>query len=535
MNLLLLYPDSPEVFFNLKDMLGVLGKKAIVPPLGLLTVAGLFPEHWGLRFVDLRVRELNGGDVEWADCAFLSLTAAGVQDRSALPAIARCKAAGLTVVAGGPGFLPDEEMFGEQKKIYAQVDHFVLNEAEITLPRFLADLAKGTAKREYRTDEWADLSKSPMPRWDLLEFDDYAEMCIQLVRGCVYNCDFCVVPALMGRPGRAKPTDLFMEELQRLYDLGWRGFVAVNDDNLIANVKHAKGEFLPALVRWQEQHGMPFKFHTCVDLRVGEDDELLRLLRDSGFHSVFLGIENLNEACLSEVNKVPNKKKDVRALVETIHRAGVLVYCGLMVGFDADQPAVFQQVMDFVDTCGIIMPSLTKVNAVPGTRLYDRLRTARRVDTSVTPGIAYSSNIRDIPMGGPTLDSGYIRVMEHLWDPERFYQRVKTVLKISPPPKHQDKLTLGNFTMLLRIVLTVGVFSQERPHFWKLFAWTVINKPELLPIFLSAAPLGYGFRKRCEDLFSSVFGKQKRAQENGSKEPHAGSIRWPQRQPQAAV
>lgn len=505
MNALLIFPASPDVFFNLAHHLRVAGKKALVPPLGLLTLASLLPEQWGKRFFDLHATEITDRDLEWADIAFLSLTASHVQDESALAIISRLKAAGIRVVAGGTGFVPEEGAFAKQQKLFHEVDHFVLKEAELTLPPFLEDLEKGEPKPLYTTDQWADVTQSPIPMYELLNFADYAEMDIQLIRGCPYSCEFCVVPALMGRPGRAKKTEQFLAELQKLYDLGWRGFVEVNDDNLIADLRFAKREFLPALVQWQREHDMPFKFHVCIDVRVGEDDELLELMYESGFHSVFLGIENLDEECLAEVNKKVNNNRDIDAIVERIHRAGILVYCGLMVGFDHDKPAVFQQMMDFVAKTGIVMPSLTKVNAVPGTDLYQRLKSEGRIDLSITPGVAYGTNIIDIPIGNQNLDQGYVRLMEYLWKPKYFYQRVKTVLRILKDPVHTDKLTWVNFKILMRIVFFIGMFSKESFQFWKLLFWTLFKRPRMLPVFFAVQPLGYGFRRRCEEVFDDAY------------------------------
>ncbi|MBI4953419.1 MAG: B12-binding domain-containing radical SAM protein [Myxococcales bacterium] len=514
MKALLLFPASPDVFFNLHHVLGVPGKKALVPPLGLLTVAALLPKEWDKRFFDLHARQPSDDDIEWADIAFISLTAGNVQDESALAMIARLKKAGVRIVAGGTGFFPEADAFAAQLETYKDVDHFVLREAEITLPLFLADLAQGQPKRQYTTTEWADLTKSPIPMYDLLHFEDYAEMDVQMFRGCPYGCAFCVIPALMGRPGRAKTVAQFLAELQRLFDLGWRGFVEINDDNLIADLKLAKRELLPALVEWQIERGMPFKFHVCIDVRVGEDDELLALLYASGFHSVFLGIENLDPECLDEVHKTVNATRDMDAIVQRIQRAGILVYCGLMVGFDHDKPAVFEKMAAFVERNGIIMPSLTKVNAVPGTELYQRMKLAGRIDHTAI-GDAHKANIRDVPMGAQALDRGYVDLMERLWTPKYFYRRVRTALEVLKAPVHTDKPSLANLRILLRIVLRVGVLSEERREFWSGLAWTVIHRPKLLPVYFAVQPLGYGFRKRCAEVFDDAY----RARSAAAAEP----------------
>jgi radical SAM superfamily enzyme YgiQ (UPF0313 family) len=525
MNVLMLFPDAPDIFFSLTHTLGVLGKKALIPPLGILTVASLLPKDWGKRFVDLHARQPTDEDLAWADYAFISVTAANVQDKAALAVIRRCKQAGLLVVAGGTGFFPEEDAFVAQLKLYTSVDHFVLNEAEINLPLFLADLERGQAKRIYRTDQWADVTQSPIPMWELLNFDDYAQMDVQLIRGCPYDCEFCIIPALMGRPGRAKRTEQFLAELERLYQLGWRGFVEINDDNLIANVKYAKHEFLPALVKWQQQHEMPFRFHVCVDVRVGEDDELLKLFHSAGFHSLFLGIENLDPNCLAEANKVVNHGKDIPALVQRIQKAGILVYCGLMVGFDSDKPTIFPAMMEFLDTCGIVMASLTKVNALPGTRLYRRLKEEGRIDLNKIPGRAIASNILGVTMGDETLHDGYISVMRHLWEPKLFYDRIKTAISTMAPPAHNDKLSLENLKILARIVYFVGIRGEERAYFWEGLLWTLRHYPRHIAIFMSAPALGYGFRRRCEEVFGPIFSASRGREAYLAKSPKRASAR----------
>lgn len=519
MKALLIYPDAPEIFFNLRHTLDVLGKGALMPPVGLLTVAALLPRSWQKRFVDLQVRDLSDDDIAWADIVLISLTAANVQDDSALRAISRCKAAGLRIVAGGPGWLNDEESFAAQRERFAAVDHFVLGEAEVTLPGFLEDLEAGEPRRVYGPGGRADMADTPVPMFELLEdLDAYMQMGVQLIRGCPYSCDFCLVPVLMGRPGRAKDARHFLDELQLLYQLGWRGFVEINDDNLIADIKFTKNELLPALVTWQRERGMPFRFHVCVDCRVGEDDELLRLLFEAGFHSLFLGIENLNEECLSEVGKTVNRGRDMAAIVRRIHEAGILVYCGLMVGFDGDDASVFEELVDFVERAGIIMPSLTKVNAMPGTPLYERLSRQGRIDRSVATGHAHHSNVVGQPMGKDVLDAGYARAMGRLWDPERFYRRVRRVLEQLPKERHAEAPRPADLLILLRILLYVGVLGgPDRRHFWKLLAWTAYRRPELLPVFFSAPPLGHGFRRRCEEALGIDFGAPRPAPRSATR------------------
>jgi len=216
MRALLIYPEFPNTFWSFKYALAFIRKSASTPPLGLLTVAAMLPQEWELRLVDMNVTPLRAADLAWADCVFIS--AMTVQRESAVETIDRCKAAGLPVVAGGPLFTGEWEQF-------PQVDHLVLNEAEITLPPFLADLAAGKAQHIYRTGDFADMRETPIPRWDLANLQQYASLALQFSRGCPFDCEFCNITALYGHRPRVKDASQVVAELDLFYDLGWRGRV----------------------------------------------------------------------------------------------------------------------------------------------------------------------------------------------------------------------------------------------------------------------------------------------------------------------
>ncbi len=308
MKILFVYPEFPDTFWSFKHALKFIRKKAAAPPLGLLTVASLLPTGWEKRLVDLNAENLKSGDLAWADMVFLS--AMVVQRDSAREVIARCKAAGVKVVAGGPLFTQEHEQFPD-------VDHFVLNEAELTLPPFLADLALGRAQRIYATHEYPDLRLTPAPRWELANLKLYSTMSIQFSRGCPYNCDFCNVTALLGHRPRTKTASQITAELDGLYALGWRQNVFFVDDNFIGNKKQLKEEILPALIGWRKgKTGMPF--NTEVSINLADDPELLRLMVEAGFDTVFIGIETPNEDSLAECGKYQNKN---RILEDHLHLA----------------------------------------------------------------------------------------------------------------------------------------------------------------------------------------------------------------------
>ncbi len=245
MNILLIYPEFPDTFWSFKHALKFIRRKATFPPLGLLTVAAMLPSEWAKRLMDVNVTKLSEKDLKWADYAFFSSMV--IQRKSAHQLIKRCKEAGVKIVAGGPLFTSEHEQFKD-------VDHFVLNEAEITLPPFLEDLKNGCAKPVYATPEFADIRETATPLWNLVSMSKYASMVIQYTRGCPYQCEFCDVTELFGHRTRTKTTEQITAELDTFYNLGWRGNVFFVDDNLIGNKKSLKQELLPELIKWQKNH-----------------------------------------------------------------------------------------------------------------------------------------------------------------------------------------------------------------------------------------------------------------------------------------
>ena len=300
MNVLLIYPEIPDTFWSFRHALRFIGKKAASPPLGLLTIAAMLPAEWPKRLVDMNVEKLTEEHLRWAEVAFVS--AMTIQRDAARRVIARCKRAGLRVVAGGPLFTVEPETFEE-------VDHLVLNEAESTLPRFLEDFGRGQPKHIYHSSEYPDLAGTPIPLWELLDLNRYATMNVQFSRGCPYDCDFCNVTALFGQRPRAKSAAQVILELDSLYALGWRGGVFFVDDNLIGHKRRLKAELLPALIEWKkDKRGIPFT--TEVSINLADDPELIQLMVEAGFSAVFIGIETPAEESLAECSKKQNLNRE---------------------------------------------------------------------------------------------------------------------------------------------------------------------------------------------------------------------------------
>jgi radical SAM superfamily enzyme YgiQ (UPF0313 family) len=485
--ILLVYPELPDTFWSFEHAIKFIRKEANAPPLGLLTIAAMLPKEWDKRLVHMNVTKLTDEDLAWADYVFIS--AMVVQKKSTHEVIARCKEAGVPVVAGGPLFTSEPEEF--------DVEHLVLNEGEITLPQFLADLEKGQARRVYTTGKYPDITQTPAPMWELLDLKRYATMSIQFSRGCPYDCEFCNVTALFGHRPRTKTAAQLLHELDELYALGWRGGVFFVDDNFIGNKKHLRQEILPALIQWREgKVGVPF--NTEVSINLADDEELMAMMVEAGFNTVFVGIETPDEESLAECNKFQNRGRDLVESVKRIQRAGLEVQGGFIVGFDSDTPSIFQRQIDFIQKSGIATAMVGLLQAPYGTKLYQRLKgEGRLVGASSGDNVDGSTNI--IPkMNLDTLRAGYKNILNQIYSPKMYYERVKTFLQEYKPPKVGSYVDFDHVMAFLRSIYRIGIKGVERVHYWRLVFWTLLRRPRLFPQAITLAIYGYHFRQVCE-------------------------------------
>jgi radical SAM superfamily enzyme YgiQ (UPF0313 family) len=485
MKTLLIYPEYPETFWGFKYALKFIRKKAALPPLGLLTIGAMLPRDWPKRLVDMNVTGLTDKDMEWAECAFIS--AMSIQRTSAIETIKRCKKAGLKVIAGGPLFSGEHDQFDD-------VDHFVLNEAELTLAPFLEDLKKGNAGRVYAATGFCDIHKTPTPVWELLNLKHYASMSVQFSRGCPFNCEFCNVTALFGHRPRIKTSDQIIAELDGLYSRGWHGQVFFVDDNFIGNKAFLKADLLPALIQWQKGKKM-IPFNTEASINLADDRELMDLMVRAGFDTVFIGIETPDEKSLTECNKVQNKNRDMIESIKVIQRAGLQVQGGFIVGFDSDTPSIFQRQIDFIQKSGIVTAMVGMLNAPPGTKLYERMmKEGRLIGLFSGDNVDGKTNI--IPrMGIEALKDGYGRMIQHLYAPKQFYQRTRTFLKEYEMPKTRIPIDFQRIIAAFRAGIRLGFFGKERFQYWKILFWAFFRRPRLVPLAITFAIYGHHFRK----------------------------------------
>lgn len=486
MNILLIYPECPDSFWSYKHALKFISKKAAVPPLGLITVSAMLPSTWHKRLIDLNVTSLSTTDIAWADYVFIS--AMDIQKASVLKVIAECKKLNKKIVAGGP-------LFTKEYSNFPLIDHFVLNEAEITLPHFLKDLSAGRPRKLYRTSKYADISQTPVPDYHLLERKKYAFMNIQVSRGCPFSCNFCEITSLLGHKVRMKDSSQIINEMEALYELNWRGSVFIVDDNFIGNKKEVKNRLLPDMKNWMQKHKFPFTFNTETSINLADDEELMSLMVETGFNSTFIGIETPEEKSLNECNKVQNKNRDLLASVKKIQKAGLQVSGGFIVGFDSDTPSVFQRQIDFIQQSGIVSAMVGLLNAPRNTRLYKQLEAENRLTTQTT-GNNTDFSINFIPkMNYHELMAGYRKIIHNIYSTRPYYKRIRQLLlNHNRLYSRQKRINFSLFRAFLKSVFIIGFLNKGRSDYWKLILWTLFNRPGSIVDAITYTVYGYHYQ-----------------------------------------
>jgi radical SAM superfamily enzyme YgiQ (UPF0313 family) len=498
LKILLVYPDYPDTFWSFKHALNMVLKKAALPPLGLVTIAAMIPSDWEKKLVDMSVSKLKDADIKWADYVFVS--AMIVQRESMHEVIDRCHALGKKIVAGGPLVSTECEEFDA-------VDHLVLNEAEVTLPLFLADLENGNPKHIYTSPERPDISQIPVPDWSLVKKSKYSSMAIQYSRGCPFDCEFCDIVVLNGHKPRTKTKDQIIRELDALYDNGWRSSVFIVDDNFIGNKKKLKEEILPAIIEWRKTKRQPPSLFTEASINMADDEELMRLMVKAGFDRVFIGIETPNADSLVECNKSQNENRDLVAAVKRIQNFGMEVQGGFIVGFDNDPASIFKSQIDFIQKSGIVTAMVGLLNAPKGTKLYERLKKENRLVKDKTfSGDNTDASLNFIPiMKKEKLIDGYHQILKTIYAPKQYYARISTFLK-EFHPHYQIKgyqLKWSHIVGLFKSMWILGVLDKGRVRFWRFILGVLVRRPKLFPLSLILSAYGFHFRKVADKIGKS--------------------------------
>ncbi len=495
--MLMVYPEFEASYWGMQYSLPIIQRKSLMPPLGLLTIAAMTPDSYEVRVLDLNTRPLTDDDLAWPDVVLFS--AMLVQKAALLRAANRFRTAGKLIVFGGPY---PTACPGECRP---HCDVLVLNEGEVTWPMFLADLETGSLQPLYSSEEKPDISKTPAPRFDLIQPADYASIPIQFSRGCPYQCEFCDIIVLFGRRPRTKTPAQLLRELDALLATGYRGQVFIVDDNFIGN-KVAVMQLLPELTRWNREHGSPFSYGTEATVNLADDPKLLSDMVAANFIFVFLGIETPSADSLRESGKHQNLRGSLLDRVIAIQEAGLVVYGGFIVGFDHDREDIFDRQIQFISDAAIANAMIGPIMALPGTPLHSRMQREGRLLAATDYASWYESGYTNIQTVLPrkALLEGHRRVVSTIYDPSNYLDRTFRSFKRLPRPKSyrkrwrhflwmahthlQNSSTEGdrhNRTSLAAIRDLIGLYRSLPPEFrtpLRHFLWRMLRTcPEQMP------------------------------------------------------
>lgn len=489
---LLVYPEMPTTYWSMRYALPFLGRKAALPPLGLLTVAAMLPKDWDLRLLDLNVEPISGGDIEAAD---LVLTSAMLVQRPSLEkVIALCRTAGKPLVAGGPYPTSCRDQIDG-------VDHFVLGEAEVNLPPFLEDFQRGCPKRCYQDLSHPALTRTPPPRFDLVDRRRYAGAALQYSRGCPHHCEFCDIVELFGHRPRTKTPAQFLAEMDVLFDGGWRGSLFVVDDNFIGNRGEVR-RLLPELVRWQEQRRFPFSLYTEASLDLAADEALMDSMVQAGFNMVFVGIETPDHATLDAIGKRQNTRSDLLANVHAIQAKGLEVSGGFIVGFDGDSDDIFDRQIRFIDEAAIPTAMVGLLTALPQTRLHARLASEGRVlALSAGGNNTHDLELNFVPrMDAGALRAGYKRVLADVYRPSRYFARCLGLLRRMKRRKTSTRrIRLPELRAFLHSLIR-QTFTRYAFAYWTYLLRALWLRPRMAADIVTMAVKGHHFFTITESL-----------------------------------
>jgi radical SAM superfamily enzyme YgiQ (UPF0313 family) len=505
---LLVWPPIPNSFWTFSGMVRLLPEKVVMPPLGLITVAALCPSHWKIRLVDQAVEELTDEDILWADLVMVG--AMTVQEEGLREVLARARGLGRRTMVGGP------YASGEPDRMLAIADHVVVGEPDEVFPEIARDLEEGTARRLYEIADKPDVTKTPMPRFDLLKLDCYASMSVQFSRGCPFQCEFCDIIILYGRKPRTKLPQQMVAELDELLSLGWKKQVFIVDDNFIGN--HARAlDLCLELEQWQLARGFPVMFYTEASMDLARKPALVEAMVKANFFYVFLGIESPSKESLKEVKKLQNLAMDPVTCVDFLNKKGLWVTGGFIVGFDSDTEEIFDQQIEFIERTAIPWALLNFLHALPRTALYDRLqKEGRMLESRGSSSDGTPPNFRTM-MDPAILLRGFAKTVASIYEPSKFYQRAwRSLQNWKTQPCHhaaQQPTAAAIVKILARSVWHQGIWSSYRKSYWgflvRMFGRYALNRPK---IWLACTILisGHHFIPYAAEVAEKIEGEMRR-------------------------
>jgi radical SAM superfamily enzyme YgiQ (UPF0313 family) len=509
MRVLAIDPEFPHSFWSMRETLKWMGRKAMVPPLGLLTVAALLPQEWEFRVADLNTGPLTEASWQWAD--LVMITGMIIQREGILHLVREGKARGKTVIVGGPfaTSLP-------QEVLAAGADFLVRGEGETTIPQLLAALRDGQPGGVIEEDGKPQMTISPVPRFDLINFDDYATMGVQTSRGCPFDCEFCDIVNLFGRAPRYKDPGQVIAELETLYRLGWRGLVFFSDDNFIGNKDQARA-LLNRLIPWMQERGEPFGFWTQASVNLGQDREMIDLMTAANFGYVFLGVETPDPDILRAAGKYQNVRNPLKDSLAAINVNGLNVAASFIIGFDGERRGAVDRIVEFVEDLAIPFLLINILQPPPNTRLWKRLEAEGRLLPHKTSGDFFALEFNYLP-SRPQQEilEEFVRGIDRLYEPSRYLARVyRYFLNMRPTrralarqagknlpgspqtpkrPASSQSYRQG-FVPLLLLIWRQGIRPRYRGQFWRQLWGIYRQNPSRLEIYVICCAFG-------EDLFA---------------------------------
>ena len=486
--IVLIQPQTPENFWTLHTFLHLMNKHGNIPPVSLATIAALTPETYEIEIIDENIQTL---DFE-IECDLVGITGYTVHAPRMREIAAEFRKRGVLTIGGGVYCASHWE------ECRPHFDVLIIGEAENTWPQFLDDLKHGDYRDCYVEHDFIDIRKSPLPRWELVPVEKYLSGIVQASRGCPNDCEFCDVTAQFGRQCRNKHVDQVIEETRRLIA---RGVIEVffADDNFIGNKTKAK-VILKRLIALNNHIRRPVAYVTQVTLAVANDEELLRLFREAGFIALFVGIETPKKESLEIANKQTNLMLDIKAAVRQIQSHGIMVYSGLVVGFDTDDLDIFALQEEFIRDTGIIVPMIGMLVAAKNTRLWKRLEQENRL----VPNREYgdqerTTNIVPLLMTRTELQTHYYNLIRKVHGVDHFWMRYQSFIhqvdldKIDRASILTRYMALKNFRLdlmwwTLRVV-ALYILSSDKTHrtlFFKAMGITIAKSIRCLPLALNA-------------------------------------------------
>ena len=355
----------------------------------------------------------------------------------------------------------------------------MLGEAESIIDEFIAAWESGARSGVFTAPKFqADVTKTPVPRFDLLKFEDYLYLGVQYSRGCPFTCEFCDIIELYGRVPRTKTVEQMFVELETLYQMGYRGHLDFVDDNFIGNKKSLR-QFLPRLAEWQRTHGYPFEFSTEASVNLADDPELLELMGQANFFGIFVGIESPDPATLVAMRKKQNTRRNIAESIHKIYAAGILVTAGFIVGFDNEKVSMADAMIDFIEEAAIPVSMVGLLYALPNTQLTRRLEREGRLHPGhdVAPTIGADQCTAGInfdpvrPLRDILMD--YKRVLEHVYSPAAYAGRVDRLMTLLDRSRQRHELAEGDIRAKLGAMETVhrvvSALPEARGPLWQTF------------------------------------------------------------------